>query len=61
MPLYSLCRLLIYKEKEAHREKMHVHPGSYKNIFIWEIGAVLTCNRLPLMAVIYHPASGIVC
>ena len=41
MPLFSLSRLLIYKEKETHHEKMHVHPGSRKNVFNWEIGAIV--------------------
>jgi len=34
MPLFSLNRLLIFEEKEAHREKMHAHTGSQKNILL---------------------------
>ena len=32
MPLFSLSRLLIFEEKEAHYEKMHAHPRSRKII-----------------------------
>jgi hypothetical protein len=34
MPLFSLSRLLIFEEKEAHREKMHAHTGSQKIILL---------------------------
>ncbi len=36
MPLFSLSRLLIFEEKEAHREKMHAHTGSHKIILLRE-------------------------
>ena len=57
MPFFSLGRLLIYKEKETHREKMHVHPGSHKHIFIWEIGAIINLQPVILDGVIHHPAA----
>jgi hypothetical protein len=41
MPLFSLHRLLIFVEKEAHREKMHAHTGSQKIILLKELGMII--------------------
>ncbi len=41
MPLFSLSRLLIFEEKEAHYEKMHAHPGSHKIELLRELGATI--------------------
>ncbi len=41
MPLFSLSRLLIFGEKEAHREKMHAQSGSHKIILLQELGATI--------------------
>ena len=41
MPLFSLSRLLIFEEKEAHREKMHAQSGSHKIILLREPGATI--------------------